>query len=66
MQLASALVKNGVPHLGKMLQGMEEWLDRRGHARLNEVRGSLSQKAVSDPGSYERAQYVHLILSQNI
>ena len=66
VQLASALVKNGVPHIGKMLQGMEEWLDRRGHARLAEVRGSLSQKAVSDPGSYERAQYVHLILSQNI
>ena len=66
VQLASALVKNGVPHIGQMLQGMEEWLDRRGHARLAEVRGSLSQKAVSDPGSYERAQYVHLILSQNI
>jgi len=66
VQLASALVKNGVPYIGKMRQGMEEWLDRRGHARLSEVRGTLSQKSVSDPGSYERAQYVHLILSQNI
>ena len=66
VQLASALVKNGVPHLGKVLQGMEEWLDRQGHSSLADVRGTLSQKQISDPGAFERAQYVHLILSQNV
>jgi dihydroorotate dehydrogenase (fumarate) len=66
VQLASALVKNGVPYLGKMLQGMEEWMDRRGHSTLAELRGTLSQKQISDPGAFERAQYVHLILSQNV
>jgi len=66
VQLASALVKNGVPHLGKVLQGVEEWMDRRGHSTLGEVRGTLSQKEISDPGAFERAQYVHLILSQNV
>lgn len=66
VQLASALMKNGIPHLVKVLGGMEEWLDRRGVSSLDEVRGSLSQKAVQDPGAFERAQYVHLILSQNV
>jgi len=66
VQLASALMKNGVPHLGKILAGMEEWLDRRGASTLDEIRGTLSQKAVQDPGAFERAQYVHLILSQNV
>jgi dihydroorotate dehydrogenase (fumarate) len=66
VQLASALVKNGVPHLGKVLQGVEEWMDRRGHSTLAEVRGTLSQKEIADPGAFERAQYVHLILSQNV
>ncbi len=66
VQMASALVKNGVPHLGKVLQGVEEWLDRRGHANLGEVRGTLSQKEISDPGAFERTQYFHLILSQNV
>jgi len=66
VQLASALIKNGIPHLGKVLSGMEEWLDKRGVSTLEEVRGSLSQKAVLDPGAFERAQYVHLILSQNV
>lgn len=65
VQLASVLVKNGIPHLGKVLAGMEEWLDRRGASSLDEVRGALSQRAAQDPGAYERAQYVHLILSQN-
>ena len=45
---------------------MEEWLDKRGASSLDEVRGALSQRAAQDPGAYERAQYVHLILSQNI
>lgn len=66
VQLASALMKNGIPHLGKIISGMEEWLDRRGASTLEEVRGTLSQKAVNDPGAFERAQYVHLILSQNV
>jgi dihydroorotate dehydrogenase (fumarate) len=66
VQLASALVKNGIPYLGKILQGMEEWMDKRAASTLAEVRGTLSQRAVQDPGAFERAQYVHLILSQNI
>ena len=65
VQLASTLVKNGIPHLGRMLAGIDDWLDRKG-TTLDEARGSLSQRAVQDPGAFERAQYVHLILSQNI
>ncbi|HSN16250.1 MAG TPA: dihydroorotate dehydrogenase-like protein [Anaeromyxobacteraceae bacterium] len=66
VQLASALVKNGVPYLGKVLAGMEDWLDGHGAASVDDVRGTLSQRAVQDPAAFERAQYVHLILSQNI
>jgi len=66
VQLASALVKSGIPHLGKMLAAIEEWMDKHGYSSLDEVRGSLSQREIQDPGAFERAQYVHLILSQNI
>ncbi len=66
VQLASTLVKNGIPHLGKMLAGIEEWMDRRGASTLADVRGTLSQREIQDPAAFERAQYVHLILSQNI
>jgi dihydroorotate dehydrogenase (fumarate) len=66
VQLASALLKNGIPYIGKMLAGMEEWLDGRGASTIDEIRGTLSQREVGDPAAFERAQYVHLILSQNI
>jgi dihydroorotate dehydrogenase (fumarate) len=66
VQLASTLVKSGIPHLGKILAGMEDWLDKRGYASADAARGLVSQRALQDPGAYERAQYVHLILSQNI
>ena len=66
VQLASTLVKNGIPHLGKILGGIDDWLGRHGAGSLEDVRGSLSQRAIQDPAAWERAQYVHLILSQNI
>jgi dihydroorotate dehydrogenase (fumarate) len=66
VQLASTLVKNGIPHLGKLLGGIEDWLDRRGASSLDEIRGVLSEHDVADPSAHERAAYVHLILSQNI
>jgi dihydroorotate dehydrogenase (fumarate) len=66
VQLASTLVKSGIPHLGKIAAGLEDWLDKRGFGSVDAARGAVSQKALQDPGAYERAQYVHLILSQNI
>jgi dihydroorotate dehydrogenase (fumarate) len=66
VQLASALVKSGIPYLGKLAAGLEDWLDKRGASSVDEVRGALSQRSIQDPGAFERAQYVHLILSQNI
>jgi dihydroorotate dehydrogenase (fumarate) len=65
VQLASTLVRNGIPHLGKILGQMEDWLDRQG-ATLDGVRGALSERDVRDPAARERAHYVNLILSQNI
>jgi dihydroorotate dehydrogenase (fumarate) len=66
VQLAAALVKNGIPYLSKMREGLEDWMDKRGHATLGDFRGTLSQRVIRDPGAFERAQYVHLILSQNV
>lgn len=66
VQVASALVKNGIPHLGKIVAGVDDWLEKRGADSADEIRGTLSQQQIQDPSAFERAQYVHLILSQNI
>jgi dihydroorotate dehydrogenase (fumarate) len=65
VQLASALVKNGIPHLAKVVAGLEDFVEKQGVDRLSDLRGKLSQREVQDPAAFERAQYVHLILSQN-
>ncbi len=65
VQLASALVKHGVPYLAQLRGGLEDWMDQHGFSELSDFRGTLSQRVIRDPGAFERAQYVHLILSQN-
>jgi dihydroorotate dehydrogenase (fumarate) len=65
VQVASTLLRNGVTHLGRLRGGLEDWMDKRGFATLEDFRGAVSQRNVQDAAAYERAQYVQLILSQN-
>jgi dihydroorotate dehydrogenase (fumarate) len=65
VQLASALLKHGLPHLAVLRDGLSEWMEEKGHEKIEDFRGTLSQKSVPEPGAFERAQYVHLILSQS-
>ena len=64
VQTASALLKNGIPYLSTMLRQLEGWMDEHGYERLEDFRGKLSQKEVTDPFAFERAQYVRLLSSQ--
>lgn len=66
VQLASALLARGIPYLREVRQGLEDWMDGRGFSALADFRGTLSQRVIRDPGAFERAQYVHLLLSQNV
>ena len=63
-QVASALLRNGVPYLSTMLRELEGWRDEHGYDNLDEFRGKMSQKNVDDPFAYERAQYVKLLMDQ--
>ncbi len=64
VQLASALLQNGIPYLSTMLRELEGWMGEHGYGRLEDFRGKLSQKQADDPFLFERAQYVNLLLSQ--
>jgi dihydroorotate dehydrogenase (fumarate) len=66
VQLAASLLRNGVPHLATLKTGLAEWMERGHYSALADFRGSLSQKEARDPRAFERAQYVNLILSQNM
>jgi dihydroorotate dehydrogenase (fumarate) len=64
VQVASALLKNGIPYLSTMLRELESWMEDRGYETIDDFRGKLSQKNVDDPFAFERAQYVKLLLDQ--
>ncbi len=66
VQLASVLVNKGLAQIETIRDGLDAWMDKRGFSEIADFRGSLSQRVVRDPGAFERAQYVHLILSQNV
>ena len=66
VQLAACLIRNGVTHLSTLRTGLERWMDRGHYSAVDDFRGTLSQKEARDPRAFERAQYVNLILSQNL
>jgi dihydroorotate dehydrogenase (fumarate) len=64
VQIASALLENGIPYLSTMLRELEGWMDEHGYEALDDMRGKMSQKKIDDPFGFERAQYVKLLMSQ--
>lgn len=60
-QVASTLLKNGIPYLSTMILDVQNWMDEKGYDSIDDFRGKLSQKSAADPFSFERAQYVKLL-----
>lgn len=57
-QMCAALLKNGPDYLATVLRGMEIWLEEKEYESLSVLKGSMSQKSVSEPGVFERANYM--------
>jgi len=55
--MCSALLRNGIPHIATVLNGLQAWMEEREYDSVNLMQGSMSQKNVSDPSSFERANY---------
>ncbi len=54
----SALIKNGIGHVEKILSEVEEWLSNNNYESIKEIQGLVSQKNVLEPSAYERANYM--------
>ncbi len=58
---ASALYKFGIPYLSKMQDELEDWMQRMGFQSVDAFKGAMSQRNVSDPTAYERANYIRIL-----
>ncbi len=55
--MCSALLRNGISHITTVLHGMKLWMEEHEYDSINLMQGSMSQKNVADPSSFERANY---------
>ena len=58
IMLCSALMRHGIPHIQRIEMDLIAWLQQHKHESLRELKGVMSQQNCSDPGAFERAQYV--------
>lgn len=61
--LASELLKNGIGRISQLLEATSFWLTDRGYESVRQCIGSMSQQHVSEPGAFERANYLRTLQS---
>lgn len=62
---ASALLRHGPEHAGVLLDGLSDWMRRRGFTTLADVRGKLSVPVGTDETAHERGGYVNALMAAN-
>jgi dihydroorotate dehydrogenase (fumarate) len=65
VQIASVLYRHGVKIVPEMLKEMNEWMDRKGFATLENFRAMMCIDEALDPAAWERSQFMkHYSLSK--
>ncbi len=59
VQMASALLRNGVGHIGYVLSELQEWMERYEYESIAQMKGSLSLAFCPNKSAYQRANYMH-------
>ncbi|MCX8066098.1 MAG: dihydroorotate dehydrogenase-like protein [Candidatus Hydrogenedentes bacterium] len=59
--MTSALLKYGLPHLSTVLKQLTQWMEEHEYESIEIMQGSMSQKSVTEPSAFERANYMHAL-----
>lgn len=60
-QMFSALIKYGENHIAKVLDDMKKWMEEHEYESIEQMKGSMSHKAVENPAAFERANYMKIL-----
>lgn len=60
-QLCSVLLKHGPDYLATIKSDLLNWLDQNDYVSIAELKGQLSQQRCSNPGIFERSNYINLL-----
>ncbi|HIJ37882.1 MAG TPA: dihydroorotate dehydrogenase-like protein [Rhodospirillaceae bacterium] len=58
---ASALIRHGIGHMRSLLEGLQAGMTVRELDHLDQLRGQLSRRSVTDPTAFDRANYVKIL-----
>jgi len=58
VQIATVLYKKGFEYVNEMTFELEQWMQKHGFETLDQFRGKLNQKNVSNPAGYLRFQFM--------
>lgn len=62
-QVVSTLLQQGPAAVGTILQQMQQWMEKNEYESVEQMKGSLSQRACPDPSAFERANYMKTLNS---
>lgn len=61
--MTSALIQNGVRYPHRLLEELINWIVEREYESIQQMRGSMSYRAVPNPGAFERSNYMKMLSS---
>ncbi len=61
--MASELLENGVGRISEILKRMQKWMEQHEYDSIELMKGSMSQKSVTEPAAFERANYMKILQS---
>ncbi len=59
--MASGLLHNGEQSVTPLLSALESWMQEHEYTSIEQMQGSMSQKAVREPAAFERANYMKVL-----
>lgn len=62
----STLLRNGIEYLKTIESDMVNWLTEKEYESVEQMIGSMSQKKVTNPSAFERAQYMKALTKYNL
>lgn len=61
--MTSALMQNGLGQVRQVLDEMTRWMEEHEYVSVQQMQGSMSQRAVADPTAFERGNYMRVLSS---
>ena len=67
VQIVTSLYKNGINHIGEMLEGIEKWMDSRSYSSIDDFKGRMAREnlGAEKHWAYKRSGYVKMLMQKS-